>query len=795
MNEEVRMMKKASTKIMSLLPAVLLMAGLFTPALADGELLVGEVTVIATNSVNVRSGGSTQYPIIATAKSGELFQTTGQVPGGWYEILLPDNTFGYVSDKLLYFVPYPVPIPIGSGPQQFTVPVYYRTRDGQLLKQVDVPVVPGQSNVITADDSQVPGYRLVSTRSVYVWVDATGRPNPSGVIFNYELMYVQPTQAPQTSVNLPVYYRNIYNQVIATEYRLVTQGTQLVRADAAKLPAGYYLTGSTEAVVTVTSYGTASPAAINFTAAQNVYATPVPQTFEVPVSYRDEQGRILLNTSQPVQPGYTTVSADDSRVPAGMQLSSARSVVVYCSSQGVTFPSTVVFTYRSAISATIQVIYQDQSGATLYSENRQLAQGTQTITADNTRVPAGYQLQGSSSVQVTVYSNGTVSQNRVVFVYALPVRVSLPVYYRDTNGAALYSENQTLGQGTVTITANDGRVPAGYVLQSARSVNVTVYANGTASPSQVVFLYARPVSANVQIVYRDSNGTNLYTETRTYQQGSHTVTANDGRAPSGYVLQSARNVNITVYADGSVSPSQVIFTYAPPAPPVTVNVPVIYKDQDGAVLFQTSVAVSSASPQNVTADKSKAPAGYVLSGPSTVKVTVSPNGTANPSQVVFTFRDPATITEAQMLPAYTTFRVNGDYPVYSGPDTTYYRAASGRAMVGGGQLRLWGFTGDWALIGYGLSNNLYRIGYIQRSGVPADVVAEELFFGSQTATITAPAVVNDDPIIKPTKIFELPKGAQVTLLAYLNETWAYIETTFQNQPIRGFVRRQYISVP
>ena len=788
-------MKNPRQRIFSLMLALMMLLGIASvPARADGMMIVGEVTILGSGSVNLRSGGSTDYPIIGRGKSGEVFKTTGQVESGWYEIILPDERFAYVSNKLVYFYAYPNPIPIGA---QFSVPVHYMTTQGQTLKTVNVRVSPGQ-NIITADDSQVPGYRLVSTRSIYVQVDNTGRAVPNGVIFSYELAYAQPTptQTPAQQVYFPVYYKDIYNQVIASEYRLLGVGTQLVKADASKLPQGYYVSGASDLVVVVNSDRTTAPREANFIVSRLQSVTPTPSQFYVPVSYRDEAGNVLRTTQAAVQPGYTTVTADDNMVPAGMELTSARSIVVYASSQGVTFPSTVIFTYRAAIKASIQVLYRDAANNPLFNETRQFAPGTHTITADDSRAPSGYQLQGNRSVQVTVYANGTVSQNQVIFTYAMPVSAQLTIEYRDTDGNTLHTETRALGQGTHPITANDGRVGSGYTLQNARTVNVTVYQNGMLSQDRVVFLYARPVSANVTVIYQDNANKEFFRHTLTFSQGTSTVTANDGRAPSGYVLQSARNVQVNVSSAGVANPAQVVFTYAPPAPPVTVNVPVVYKDQDGAILHSTTVSVSSAAPQKITADKSKAPSGYVLSGSSTVTVTVSSAGVASPKEVVFVFRDPATITEAQMLPNYQTFSFRGSsQDVYSGPGTEYYRASNGRAAVSGGRLRVWGTQGDWALIGYGLSNNLYRIGYIAKSALPGDLSVPEIYFGSQTATITKNAPVNDDPIIQPQKIFELKAGTSVTLLAYLDDRWAYIETTFNGQPVRGFVRRSNISIP
>ena len=61
----------------------------------------------------------------------------------------------------------------------------------------------------------------------------------------------------------------------------------------------------------------------------------------------------------------------------------------------------------------------------------------------------------------------------------------------------------------------------------------------------------------------------------------------------------------------------------------------------------------------------------------------------------------------------------------------------------------------------------------------------------------SPANLTDDPIINPTWLFEIPTGTEVTLLAYENfvDHWAYIETTYNGQPIRGFVNKIRISAP
>lgn len=786
-------MKRAFQRIVSSLLALLLLAGMTQlPALADGVSIVGEVTVITTTSVNLRSGGSTDYPVVASAQSGQLFQTTGQVSTGWFEIILPTGGYAYISDKLVYFYPYSVPVPLGS---QYTVPVYYRTAQGVTLKTVNVPVKLGQ-NIVSADDSQVPGYRLVSTRSVYVSVDSVGRVTPSGVFFTYEPYYGTPTAAPEMTATIPVYYKDIYNRVIATEYRTLKPGSHLLRSDATKLPAGWYISGASDAVIFVNSLGTASPSEVSFVVSQGYSQPQQPAVFSVPVSYRDEQGTVLYTTSQSIQPGYTTVTANDALVPAGYTLSSVRSVVVYASSQGYAIPSTVVFTYKRAVMATISIIYQDLSGRVLFYNSEQKGPGTYTVRASSTRVPAGYKIVGNGSAEVTVYANGVVSPSQVVFTYTLPINTNLPIIYRDTDGRQLYAETRSLTPGTHTITADDSLVPRQYILQNTRNVKVTANNDGTSSPERVVYIYEKPVSADITITYRNTSGVVVYQETRTLQQGTHTITANDSLAPSGSVLYSEGSVNVTVDGSGRASPSRVEFRYGPPRPPVSVNVPVYYKDQAGNILFYNSFTVSSDNPVTLTANDDRVPAGYVLMSDRRITVSVSPAGIPTPKEAVFLYRDPNISMPAGPLPRYQTFSYSGSsQAVYSGPGTNYYRSNGGRASVSGGRLRVWGTEGDWALIGYGLTNNLYRVGYIKKNTLPKSLSVAELQLGTDTVKVVKAASIYDDPIIQPIELFKLSVGTQVTLLGFYDDHWAYIEGRYGSKPFRGFVNKVNISKP
>ncbi len=147
------------------------------------------------------------------------------------------------------------------------------------------------------------------------------------------------------------------------------------------------------------------------------------------------------------------------------------------------------------------------------------------------------------------------------------------------------------------------------------------------------------------------------------------------------------------------------------------------------------------------------------------------------------------------LPPHEEFSYNGGgVAVYSGPSNQYWRANNGKAELGGGRVRVWGTEGGWAMIGYGLSNNLYRVGWIPSSRIPYNLMVPELTFSYASAVITSDAQVTDDPIVQPTWLFMVPRGTRVTLLAYETfvDHWAYIETMYEGQMVRGFINKDRI---
>lgn len=661
---------------LSLLLALTLLTGVM-PALADGINIIGTVTVTNSSYVNVRTGGATTYPVVATVLPGSIYPCIGTAPTGWYEILLDNGQTGFVSNNLTSFAPGGTgQLPGGqdTGAIRKTISVTYRTEAGATLATDYVTLLYGV-NIVPANDGKVPaGYTLVSTRRVTVNVDRYGTATPGSVVFTYRPYSVPVTPPPQTAAQVPVYYRDVYGVTLNTQLVSVTPGSRLIRPNAALVPAGYTLVGPADVVVSVGTNMVSMPASVTFIYAQTVQPTAAPQA-----------------------------------------------------------------------AATVPVYYMSSSGAYLNVAYLTLNPGIHYISPDNALAGAGYVLQSPSPAVVNVSAYGVASPNSVSFVYA-PVQAAppassfdIPLRYIGISGDPLYTGKVTVYQGYNTIQADNSKVPSGFVLNSSATVQVLVDSNGVANPKEVVFVY-RPSSA---------------------------------------------------------PPPQT------PRPGVSVSIPVYYIGVSGDPLGQDTVTVYQGA-NSVRANHSKVPSGFVINSADTVQVAVDAYGTATPASVTFVYRSASQppsgggATNPQYLPDFVKTRPNpGSYPVYTGPSEGYYRV--GNATLGGGTIRVYGQENGWALIGYGLSNGGYRIGFVSMSAIPADITPPYLQLTHIPQNNVSASLFVDDPIVSTNR--ELLKryegGSPFIFLAYLNDFWAYVEIeNFEGtgQPARGFVSRRSLGV-
>ena len=393
-----------------------------------------------------------------------------------------------------------------------------------------------------------------------------------------------------------------------------------------------------------------------------VTATPVAPA-QVLVQYVDAGTGALLRQNIAQCYGDTYIYADANMVPASYRLVSNSYVFVSVRNSQAS-PATVTFRYQSSATSvpntgvSIPVYYLDASNLIISRETRVMYQSG-TIAADTTLIPAGYTLSGSSVVYVTVTGN-TASPSPVLFrlnrnqATATPTPVTgvvVPVRYINNRTGQIFNTQNVTMYRTGNVFPQKSMVPDGYTLVGNSYTTVTI-SNGRANPSVVEFRYqpyqptATPiVSVTVPVNYVDATTNRTILSTAVGLTASQLVYADLTQVP-GYTLTSAASVYVTV-RNGQASPGSVTFRVTPtatPTPAITyVSVPVRYLYGTRLVASQ-SVSVRTGSSTYVYADASVYGSNYVLSGSTSVRVTVSAAGVASPSTVTFYVQPAATPT-------------------------------------------------------------------------------------------------------------------------------------------------------
>lgn len=149
------------------------------------------------------------------------------------------------------------------------------------------------------------------------------------------------------------------------------------------------------------------------------------------------------------------------------------------------------------------------------------------------------------------------------------------------------------------------------------------------------------------------------------------------------------------------------------------------------------------------------------------------------------------------LDSYISANFGRSYPVYSGPGTQYYRANMGKAMYGGGAARVYGIVDEWILIGYGLSNGDYRIGYISPAALNTMKAGgagslRSLYLGNDIAYADDYCRITDDPVMYNKMICTLPENTPVRVLATMGSDWTYVEANTSEGLMRGFVWSKHL---
>ena len=393
-----------------------------------------------------------------------------------------------------------------------------------------------------------------------------------------------------------------------------------------------------------------------------------PSEAVITVYYKHVNGKTLDVQDVTLPEGVHTLWPESSKV-SGLNLTGnyPQTVTVYAG--GYADVPSITFLYEDAYvapaEATIEIHYYHQDGYELDMQTRTLQAGTHTIHPESSNV-AGYELISDDAVRVTVDANGWTDLASVSFIYrdayVAPVTGEVTVMYVLEDGTRIDTQTVTVAQGYQTVYPESRKVE-GLTLVSDAAVNVYTDNGGSVSPNPVQFVYRKavqqPTTANVVVCIYDSYQREIAPRREyTLPAGTHTIEAPAGNELPGWALISEAVLTVTVYEDGSYSPSgeELSFWYTqaqeeedveqilPVAPPVTeapaaqtATVTLRYLDSRGYPIADEQTITLGNGTHNVTPDHGHVPAGYtVMPGTESHQVTVR-NGRANQGVVTFYF--------------------------------------------------------------------------------------------------------------------------------------------------------------
>ena len=256
------------------------------------------------------------------------------------------------------------------------------------------------------------------------------------------------------------------------------------------------------------------------------------------------------------------------------------------------------------------------------------------------------------------------------------------------------------------------------------------------------------------------------------QPGQYSIPAAPADLQPNYNPAGPSEQTLTVDASGIPNPAYITFTYTyvepvtevpvteAPIPDATINlyyrdpaglevapkvalVPVLYKDQFGSVLFQSTESIREGTPTTINVDLASLtdPDNYTLNDAPQKTVIVDAQGLATPSEVVFLFTNISSVT------------VN-----------VYYVAETGETVVQPGQQALKlgvndiipnpvGLPGDYQLVSPGLQQVV-----LEADGTLSPVDITFLYRKAEPAITEAPAATEFPYSVTPLDAYAYPRG-------------------------------------
>ena len=518
-----------------------------------------------------------------------------------------------------------------------------------------------------------------------------------------------------TPVEVTLYYTQNapepVNSTVTIHHRdAADTGVSLADDTTQSLPAGPYDSAAYAIGIDGYTFQSADPVSFNVDGAGTpvevtlYYAQNAPEPVNSTVTFHHKDAATdqeLTSTQQELAPN-TYASADYKTEIEGYTYASAAQESFTVDGTGAPVDVTLYYNQNAPTEPVVLEEYTNQYGITtkgsLYlrsspttKDNNKVVQGVnKDVVMPTTRRVQSLDNDGYSWYRVNY--NGTDCYVRDDCFRLLTeeemqqyLNVEVPVKYVDkATGEAFYTTTAQCAKGGSVTVEVDLNQAQGYTLVSEASVQVSADANGTLTPAEVVFTFAKEqqvVKGTVSAIYVDE-AQKPVAEPQTFERdpGNYSVNEFAINTPEGYEPLQVNVQEVIVHDDGTVEPETVVFTYAVKQTEPVNSVVTFHHLCDGAAITGDTQQTLAPNTYNA-ADYQAAVEGYTYAGASPETFTVDGSGAAIEVTLNYT-------KVVQQLDSVVTFHhlcdgaaITGDTQQTLAPNT--YGSASYQATVEG----------------------------------------------------------------------------------------------------------------
>ena len=685
---------------------------------STGEVLVtlNPDGTTSPNPVVFEVQQSAPQVVNSTVTFHHLDEVTGQqITGDTWEDLAPEtysaSTYQQAVEGYTYSYASPDPFTVDGMGTPVEVTLYYTPSAPQVVNStVTIHHVDAQTGQpITGDTTAEADANMETYSSIY-----------QTQVEGYTYSYADPESFTPDGMGTPVevtlyYTQNAPEQVNSTvtiHHRdAADTGVSLADDTTQSLPAGPYDSAAYAIGIDGYTFQSADPVSFNVDGAGThvevtlYYAQNAPEPVNSTVTFHHKDAATdqeLTSTQQELAPN-TYASADYKTEIEGYTYASAAQESFTVDGTGAPVDVTLYYNQNAPTEPVVLEEYTNQYGITtkgslnLRSSPTTKDIGNKVVQGVNKDVvmPTTQRVQsldndGSSWYRVNY--NGTDCYVRDDCFRLLTeeemqqyLNVEVPVKYVDqATGEAFYTTTaQCMKGGSVTVEV-DLNQAQGYTLVSEASVQVSADANGTLTPAEVVFTFAKEqqaVKGTVSAIYVDE-AQKPVAEPQTFERdpGNYSVNEFAINTPEGYEPLQVNVQEVIVHDDGTVEPETVVFTYAVKQTEPVNSVVTFHHLCDGAAITGDTQQELAPNTYNAS-DYQAAVEGYTYAGASPETFTVDGSGAAIEVTLNYT-------KVVQQLDSVVTFHhlcdgaaITGDTQQELAPNT--YNAADYQAAVEG----------------------------------------------------------------------------------------------------------------